>query len=133
MKKQFLFTLIFLFVSVCFADNKVFTETSAQPDANRVVINWITKDETNVKYFIIKRSNDDKNFIELDRVNSKGPGYKYEYIDEDVFFKSSGALFYRIDAINGDNKSEAISESMMVHPNLTGIFQTWGAIKAMFR
>lgn len=135
--KKLIFPLIFLFfVGTAFAeskDNKIFTESNAQPEANRVIISWITKDENQVKYFVIKRSNDDKNFVELDRINPKGPGFKYEYTDDDVFFKSSGALFYKVEAVNSSNQIIADSGSMMVHPNLTGIFQTWGAIKAMFR
>lgn len=136
MKKLLFPIFIILFINSSIAGNKennIFTESKADPQANRVVITWITKDENNVKTFVIKRSNDDKVFIELDRVNPKGPGYRYEYIDDDVFFHGNGALFYKVEAIGSNNASMEDSGSMMVHPNLTGMFQTWGAIKAMFR
>jgi len=124
---------LFLFVSFVFAGNAVFTEYNAQPDANQVVLSWITKDEAKVKFFIVKRSNDDKTFIELDRVSAKGPGSRYEYVDEDVLFENSNALFYKIIAVQKDETVVSSTESMMVHPNISGIFRTWGAIKAMFR
>ncbi|KAA3613586.1 MAG: hypothetical protein D8M58_17030 [Calditrichaeota bacterium] len=134
MKKLLTSLIFFLFLSFSFAgnDDPTFTESSAQPDGNRVRISWVTKDESQLKHFIVKRSYDDKNFIELDRVSLKGPGYRYEYIDEDVLFKSSGALFYKIVAFKRDG-TKIETASMMVHPNISGIFKTWGAIKAMFR
>ncbi len=133
MKKYSILLFIFLFISSAYAeDDPVFTESSAQPDANRVLVSWITKDESQLKHFIVKRSTDDKNFIELDRILLKGVGYRYEYIDEDVLFKSSGAIFYKIVAVKKDG-STIETASMMVHPNISGVFRTWGAIKAMFR
>ena len=134
MKKLLTNLIIFLFLSVAFADDDLtFVESSAQPeDVNRVRITWITKDESQLKHFIIKRSNDDNNFVELDRVLPKGPGYRYEYIDEDVLFKSGGAVFYKIVAEKKDGtRVETIS--MMVHPSISTVYRTWGAIKAMFR
>ena len=134
MKKHFTLIIIFLFLSVLFAgDNTIFNEYNAQPtDANRVIISWVTKDESQLKHFVVQRSNDDNNFIDLDVIGLKGPGNKYEYIDEDVLFKSGGALFYKVVALKRDG-TKIETSSMMVHPNISGIFRTWGAIKAMFR
>ena len=132
-KKHFSLLIISLFITNLFAsDNTTFNEYNAQPDANRVIISWVTKDENQIKHFIIQRSNDDKNFIDLDHVLTKGPGYRYEYIDEDVLFKSGGALFYKVVAVKRDG-TKVETTSIMVHPNISGIFRTWGAIKAMFR
>ncbi len=133
MKKLLISVIIFLTISVVLAgDNPAFNEYNAQPDANRVIISWVTKDESQLKHFSVQRSNDDKYFIDLDQILPKGPGYKYEYIDEDVLFKSGGAIFYKIVAVKKDG-TKIETTSMMVHPNISGIFRTWGAIKAMFR
>jgi hypothetical protein len=133
MIKYTLKIILFLFISSVFAsENGTFNEYSATPEANRVVISWLTKNEDQLKHFVVQRSNDNKNFIDLDRVALKGPGYRYEYIDEDVLFEGSGRLFYKIVAIKQDG-TRIESPSMIVLPNTTGIFRTWGAIKAMFR
>jgi len=133
MKKQLTLILIFLFLSITLAgDNSTFNEYNAQPDANRVIISWVTKDESQLKHFVVQRSNDDRNFIDLDQIIPKGVGYRYEYVDEDVLFKSGGTLFYRVIAVKKDG-TKVETTSMMVNPNISGIFRTWGAIKAMFR
>jgi len=130
--KSLLFITAIL-VSLALASDKVFTEYNAQPDANRVLISWITSDESLVKHFIIKRSQNDSDYIELQVINKKGPGTRYEYYDNEVLFKNNGVVFYKILAVKNDGTVLISSESMMVHPNISGIFRTWGAIKAMFR
>ncbi len=127
-------TILFLgFMSLLFAsDVNVFSEVSAVPNTNRVVITWVTKSETGVQRFVIARSNDDKTYISLKRITAKGPGTEYEYVDQNVMFNDFSALFYKVKAL--DATGQTIDEtSMIVHPNISGIFRTWGAIKALFR
>jgi hypothetical protein len=131
--KKLSYFILFIFLSVAVAENEVFTEYNAHPEADHVLITWITKDESKANSFIIKRSIDDKVFIEIDRVKPKGPGHQYEYIDENIIFKSSSAVFYKIYVVNNEDMTIEETGSMMVHPNISGIFRTWGAIKAMFR
>lgn len=136
MTKKILYIYILVFVSFVFADNEsnIFSEYNAQPDANRVLISWITKDESNIKYFTLKRSNDNNaTFISIAQVNKKGPGFTYQYFDENVFFKSSNVIYYKIDAVNKDGNVIESTSDMAVRPDISGIFRTWGAIKAMFR
>ena len=130
--RRILITLMVLSsVSVLFAAN-IFSEVSAVPSTNRVVINWVTKSETGVQRFVITRSNDDHVYISLKRINAQGPGTLYEYVDENVMFRDFSALFYKVKALDGSG--HVIDEtSMIVHPNISGIFRTWGAIKALFR
>jgi hypothetical protein len=134
MNKKYIYLFIFLFVSYVLAESIVFNEYNAQPDANQVTISWITKEETDVRNFLVMRSNDNKTtFNSIAQVNKKGPGYEYRYVDENVFFKDSGIIYYRIDAVNRQGSIVEATETMMVRPNISGIFRTWGAIKAMFR
>lgn len=123
--------LIVLFTGLLYAD-AVFTTSSATPEENRVTIVWITKSETNIKHFKVMRSNDGETYIELTKMAPKGPGTRYEYVDEKVMFRGTSVLFYKVQAI--DKNGNVISESIMppVHPNISSIFRTWGAIKAMF-
>ena len=110
----------------------IFTECTAVPQTDRVIITWTTKSEVDIKYFSVLRSNDDVNFIELRKVNPTGPGSTYEFIDENVMFKDASVLFYKVRAVNKSNLAKDESR-MIVHPNISNIFRTWGAIKAMFR
>ena len=134
MNKKFIYIFIFLFISFVLADTIVFNEYNAHPDANQVTISWITKDETNIRYFLVMRSNDNEaSFNSIAQVNKQGPGYDYQYVDENVFFKNNGIIYYRIDAVNKNGTVVEATETMIVRPNISGIFRTWGAIKAMFR
>ncbi len=133
MRRFLSFFIIITFVSSLLATSFVFKEYSAVPESNQVTITWQTKSETGVNQFIILRSNDDKTFIELTKMNAKGPGISYEYIDKNVMFKGSSALFYKIKAVREDGQMIEETESMMVVPNLSGVYRTWGAIKALFR
>jgi len=130
-RKTWLLLILIIFPLELFAVN-IFSECSATPETNRVTLVWITKSETNIRYFSIVRSNDDNNYLELKRMIPKGPGYRYEFVDENVMFKSVSVVFYKIRAY--DSSGNLLEEtSLMVHPNISGIFRTWGAIKAMFR
>ncbi len=125
-------TIILLsFVGLAFAAS-VFSEVSAVPSTNRVTLHWVTKSESGVTNFIILRSNDDAVYISLAKTKSEGPGTRYEYIDQNVMFRDFSPLFYKVRAVN--SSGQTIEESsMIVHPNISGIFKTWGAIKALFR
>jgi hypothetical protein len=131
MRKVLSVLIIIIFLTSAYAAS-VFSECTAVPQTDRVTITWITKSETGIKQFAILRSNDDVNFIELKKINPKGPGTSYEFIDENVMFKDASVLFYKVRAI-AVNGSVLDESSMIVHPNISGIFRTWGAIKAMFR
>lgn len=123
--------LLLLFIVSLYAVS-VFSECSAVPQTDRVIIKWTTKDENGIKHFSILRGNDDVNYIELKKENPRGPGTHYEYIDENVMFKEASLKFYKIRAVGSGG--QIIDEtSMIVHPNISGIFQTWGAIKNLFR
>jgi len=130
--KRFLTLLILItFVSSAIAAN-IFTEVKASPGTNRVTLSWLTKTENGVSKFVILRSNDDVSYIELDRINPKGPGSRYEYVDTNVIFKGVSPLYYKIRAVGSNNKFVDES-SLFVLPNVNSIFRTWGTIKAMFR
>ncbi len=122
---------ILILVSSLLANN-IFSECSAIPQTDQVAISWITSSENNVASFQILRSNDSEFFVELKKVNPKGPGSSYEYIDESVMFKSSSVIFYKVRAL--DRQNNIIEESaMIVRTQVSDIKETWGAIKAIFK
>ena len=133
MRRFLSFIIIITFVSSLLATSFVFEKYSAVPESNQVTITWQTKSETGVKQFIALKSNDDKTFSELTKMNAKGPGISYEYVDKNVMFEGSSALFYKIKAVREDGQLVEETESMMVVPNMSVAYRTWGAIKALFR
>ena len=118
-------------ISVAFA-NFIFMEYSATPSTNSVVIEWVTKTEQGVSRYLILRSSDDQTFSEIGVVSSSTKN-KYSFTDENVVFKDSQTFFYKLKAVRSDNSVIEETQSLIVHPNISGIYRTWGAIKAMFR
>jgi hypothetical protein len=123
---------VFLVASFAFA-NFVFLEYSANPSNNNVVIEWMTKSESGVAKFIILRSTDDQNFVEIGSLIAEKAGYNYSFTDDNVLFKDSQTFFYKIRAVRTDNSVIEETQSLIVHPNISGIYRTWGAIKELFK
>jgi hypothetical protein len=126
-----LITILILLLVTSLIASSVFSEGSAVPQTDQVTISWITSSENNIKSFKVLRSHDSEFFIEIENVNPKGPGTAYEVIDENVMFKSSKVIFYKVRALDKSNR--IIEElSLPAQTELSDIKQTWGAIKAMF-
>ncbi len=123
---------VFLVASLAFA-NFVFLEYSANPSNNNVIIEWVTKSESGVAKFIILRSTDDQNFVEIGSLIAEKAGYNYSFTDDNVLFKDSQTFFYKIRAVRTDNSVIEETQSLIVHPNISGIYRTWGAIKELFK
>lgn len=133
MRRYLLHTFILLlFVIPAFAGS-IFSEYSAEPQQDRVELKWITKSEIDADHFTVLRSNDSQNFIQLKTVNCKGPGTTYRYVDKDIVFKSVEPKYYKIKVFKKNGELLEETDTMIVHPSISGIFRTWGAIKALFR
>ena len=132
-KPLILLFILVITISLLYAGT-VFEECSAVPATNQVTIKWRTLSETNVVKFAVKRGMDINNITnEVRRVTARGQGSDYQFVDENVMFKSSQTFFYRISALGSDESVIEESESLIVNPNISGIYRTWGAIKAIFR
>lgn len=123
-------SILVLFTSLL--ANSIFSECSAVPQTDQVTITWITSSENSIASFQILRSNDSEFYVELTKLNPKGPGSSYEYVDENVMFKSSNTIFYKVRAL--DKQNQMVDESsMIVRTQVSDIKETWGAIKAIFK
>lgn len=127
-----LFVLLLLLVSLAFA-NFIFLEYSANPSNNNVLIEWVTKSESGVYKFSIMRSLDDQNFVEIGTVMAEKAGYNYTFTDDNVLFKDSQTFFYKLRAERPDDTMIEETQSLIVNPNISGIYRTWGAIKELFK
>ena len=133
MRRIYSLLIIFSFCIMAYAGLFVFSEYSATPANNKVTISWITKSESGVSRFLILRSADDKIFSEVGSTLARGTAGNYSYTDANVLFKDTQTFFYKIRAVKSNNTIVEETESLIVNPNISGIFRTWGAIKAMFR
>jgi len=127
-----IFVTLLLFVSLAFA-NFIFLEYSANPSNNSVLIEWVTKTESGVFKFTVLRSIDDKNFVEIGTVIAEKAGHNYTFTDNNVLFKDSQTFFYKLKAIRSDDSMIEETQSLIVNPNISGIYRTWGAIKELFK
>jgi hypothetical protein len=133
MRKTLLAILILIIIVPIALATFVFTEYTATPETNQVSISWKTSSESGVALFAILRSSDDSHFAQIGSVEARGEGSDYKFIDENVFFKTGQTFFYKIRALNTDNSVVEETQSLIVNPNISGIFRTWGTIKAIFR
>jgi hypothetical protein len=134
MRRISFFMMVLLPVCLlAFSGYIIFSECSATPANNRVTISWVTKTESGVSKFLILRSMDDKVFSEVGSALARGTAGNYSFTDANVIFKDTQTFFYKIRAVRSNNTVVEDSESLMVNPNISGIFRTWGAIKAIFR
>jgi hypothetical protein len=133
MKKTAIILLsVLIFVSLVYA-NFIFLEYSANPSNNSVIVEWVTKSESGVSKFVVLRSSDDQNFIEIGSLVAEKAGYNYSFTDDNVLFKDSQTFFYKLRATRADNSTIEETQSLIVHPNISGIYRTWGAIKELFK
>lgn len=97
----------FMFRGVAFAPSQFttlpieLTEFKAQFLGNVVKLNWSTSLEVNAKEFIIERTIDGKNFIELGKIAAKNnsTGASYLFYDDQL---PSGLIYYRLKSVDFD-------------------------------
>lgn len=63
-------------------------------------LNWETAQEINVKEFVVERSTDAVNFVEIGKTTSKNQPSLYEF--NDINFKANIVNYYRITAVEND-------------------------------
>jgi len=125
-----LLALAMLFVSVASAEVR-FRKFEVEAVNGRALISWTTAQEVGVSTFKIERSIDGVNFFEIATLAPHGANVKYEHVDSNLFKQSTRTFYYRI-------KAESITGLDITAPtsvdiSFSGIQQTWGSLKAMFR
>ncbi len=122
--------IIVAFFSFLYA-NAVIVEWKAEPAQDKIVLHWKTSSEDNVRKFVVERSTDNKHFTDIGEVNAKGPGFQYEFVDNNLG-KFKTLFYYRLRVVNKDGTVQS-NDSLPVIPNISSMTRTWGSIKALFR
>jgi hypothetical protein len=115
-----------------------FDDFEAEARDGRVLLTWSTSHESGCAAFVIEKSSGDNPGTWTTLPNEFAPqgigggGAEYQYTDRDLFKQSVRTLHYRIRAKMADGSS-VTTETLSVTVIPTGIQQTWGGLKAMFR
>lgn len=130
--KKFLITLWLLggMGAMVFAD-AVLMEFVGRPDGDKIVINWKTGEEQDIDLFIVERSTDNKNYLNIGEVPPKGSNSSYEFVDTNLT-QSRTIYYYRL-RIRRTNGTFQISDNISVIPKISSFAKTWGSIKALFQ
>ena len=126
--------LILITVSVAYA-GLTFEFFTAKTNSDGILVEWKTGDESGTVKFEIERSASTPNsFIFVKSVTANGSNSYYSFQDNGVDFqgKSSSVYYYRLKCIT-QNGSYSYTNSITVVHTVSGIKNTWGSIKAIFR
>ncbi|RKY51471.1 MAG: hypothetical protein DRP86_01155 [Candidatus Neomarinimicrobiota bacterium] len=101
----------------------------------KIVVEWQTKHEDNVDYFVIQRSmNSNDSYYDLAKIEPHGNGWAYIYIDEKILGKSANMVYnYRLKIVFRDKSIAYSDQSVQVVMVVSSLQHTWGSIKAMFQ
>lgn len=109
---------------------------NTRSDNGNVVISWQTgREDLNgktVERFVIERMPINGSFISIGTVEAKGNNSTYEYVDESAYKTNDQVYVYRLKIVDNDGSVSFSGVSHVAH-SVSGIKQTWGSIKALFR
>jgi len=132
--KKLLLTIIigFMLASSIFAFDGL-EYFSGRSENYYILLEWKINSQENIEsFFIMKKRSNDTEFNIINKINSVGVG-SYSYKDETPLYKTSGLSFaYKLKIVFADQSIE-YSDPIEVYMNISGVNQTWGSIKAMFR
>ncbi|MBT3231762.1 MAG: hypothetical protein HN356_03015 [Calditrichaeota bacterium] len=124
--------IVFVLVTSAIAAVGVITDFQAAAVDGQAVLDWKSGVETGVVSFDIQRSFDNQRFYTIASIDPVGNDHAYRYIDRDLFKDQVHTYYYRI-TVKMTSGLHQISETDRVVLTTSGIQQTWGSIKAMFR
>ncbi|MFZ4590529.1 MAG: hypothetical protein ACOYN6_05995 [Ignavibacteria bacterium] len=126
--------LLLITVSVAYA-GLTFEFFTGKTNAEGILIEWKTGDESGTVKFEVERSASTPNsFIFVKSITANGSNSYYSFQDNGVDFqnKSGSVYYYRLKCITA-NGSYSYTNSITVVHTVSGIKNTWGSIKAIFR
>ncbi len=108
-------------------------EFSAEPEGeSAVLLSWRTGVEVSLTVFQVQRSTNGSTFYTVGNVDPTGSYSEYQYLDTNLLKQSVKTYYYRLKMIDTSG-AVTYSEVRDVTLTFSGIQQTWGSIKAMFR
>lgn len=131
-KRILIASLIVLLVIGLLWAQSVFTSFSASSEGEYAVLEWVSGSEAGLSQYQIERSLDGIEFIAIETILPLGNNTTYIYEDHDLYKESNRTYYYRICAVMNPGPN-IYTEIESVTLSISGIQQTWGSIKALFR
>ena len=128
--------LIFLFIVLLngiFANGVTFIDKlTAENDNGNIILRWQTGEEEGLIHFVIQRRNMNGDYINNGiAVIDPDPDKRYEFIDKGAYKINEEMYIYRLKIV--EESGVSYSEEVTVLTTPSGVKQTWGSIKALFR
>ncbi len=131
MKKKLIISLIVITFSAIYA-GALLTNFSVKSQNGNVVIAWQTSSETDVKDFVIQRSNKINGvWIDVATIEPEAD-HNYEYIDQSAYKTSDAIYYYRLGIVDYNGSISYTNKETVAH-SVSSVKRTWGSIKALFR
>ncbi|MFZ0456305.1 MAG: hypothetical protein WCE54_04600 [Ignavibacteriaceae bacterium] len=130
--KKVVVLLLLIFAATVFA-GAYFYDFNVYHDGDNVVITWKTLQENNISEFVVQRSTPQSSFVDIASIQAKGNNSAYSFTDESAYKTSDLVFIYQIKIVGNDPGDVTYSKPQSVLQNVSGVKQTWGSIKAMFR
>ncbi len=124
-------TILLLFAATALAPS-IITDFTAENGEDYVLLTWNSGTESGLSFYQIERSLDGIEFQAIGTMTPQGSNSSYEYEDHDLYKMTSRTYFYRINATmtNGSSNYSSVAQVTL---SFSGIQQTWGSIKSLFR
>jgi hypothetical protein len=131
-KGYFVLIVIILFTATLFA-GAYLLDFRGYSEGENGRIEWETREESNLKHFIIERKTPQTNWIEIATIQPKGSNSFYSFIDESIFKLNEYVFNYQLKIVD-NNGNVSKSEQITLALSPSSVYKsTWGSIKAMFR
>lgn len=134
-KKTITIFLILVIAGAAFG-SLTFEYFTGKTNAEGILLEWKTGDEGGMVKFEIERSAVTPNsFVFIKSLSASGNNSYYSYQDNSVDFNgksNSSVYYYRLKCINSNGTYSYTNTITVVH-TVSGIKNTWGSIKAIFR
>jgi len=123
--------LILMTAGIAWAPS-VITSFNASNADDYVLLEWVSGSESGVSNFQVERSFDGIEFQAIVTITPQGSSSSYYYEDHDLYKNTTRTYYYRI-KVQMSNGSSSFSAVETVTLTFSGIQQTWGSIKSLFR
>jgi hypothetical protein len=129
----FLFLCAFLCTTVPGSAQSLINNFTAQAQGESyILLKWDSGIETDLASFQVERSFDEITYSTLMIITPQGSNSSYTYADNDIYRGNNRTYYYRVRAqMNNNNYFYSPVQSVVLF--FSGIQQTWGSIKALFR
>ena len=133
MKNIIVIVFVLLFAVSIFAGGVVITEFTVNAVGDQALLQWTSGIEGNLTKYKIERSVDGQTFFYINETLPAGNNHVYIFYDDTLFKDSSQRLYYYRIKMTFSDGSFSYSEVKSVQVSFSGLAETWGSIKAMFR